>query len=143
MSSVWIPLPFPRCPSCHSSWVRCYHRDCYTGGEILVEPYLKQARCEGCSLQWHVMDTTFYCSCGYVFHASEVDEALYSFSVLKDRLIQQIRDMDRHEKMILRSSEDSLLRWVDQVAYEVGRLLGTTIGVPLEHLRRLLRRLLG
>lgn len=89
------------------------------------------------------MDTTFYCSCGYVFRASEVNEALYSYSVLKDRLVQQIRDMDLHESMILRRSEDSFVDWINQVAYEVGRILGTTIGVPLEHLKRLIRSALG
>ena len=80
--SEWMSLPFPKCPRCQKFWVKTYHC-CSVPGEVLVEPYQRQAKCCGCSEQWFVMNTSFNCSCGYTFSASEVENALstmYKFS---------------------------------------------------------------
>ena len=46
--SEWMSLPFPKCPRCQKFWVKTYHC-CSVPGEVLVEPYQRQAKCCGCS----------------------------------------------------------------------------------------------
>jgi hypothetical protein len=125
-SEIWMPLPFPTCPSCYNSWVICYHRNCYVNGEIVAEPYLRLAKCEGCSSQWDIMQTTFYCSCGHIFQASEVEKALSTATLLRSRLIQHIQSIDQAEDYISRTTNKSFSQWLDKLSYELGKLVGKT-----------------
>lgn len=128
MSSLWMPLPFPRCPKCGQSWVRCYHKDCYTGGEVVVEPYSREAKCDGCGRQWAVMNTNFYCSCGYVFHSRDVENALTTAELLRQALLQQIRDMDEATLRIRRRSKESFTQWLYDITYDLGSVAGAVVG---------------
>jgi hypothetical protein len=123
--SEWMPLPFPKCPRCHDSWVKSYH-DCFSNGEVLVEPYQRQAKCCGCSKQWDLLNSNFNCSCGYTFSASEVENALSTTQLLKQRLIQKLNEMDSFERSITTKSQSSFKQWIGSISYEIGRLLGTT-----------------
>ena len=122
----WITLPFPKCPSCQKSWAKSYH-DCLFGGEVLVEPYQRQTKCEGCGNQWYLLNSKFNCSCGYTFQASEVENALSTTQLLKQRLIQKIDEMDIFERSIKTKSQSSFREWIGSISYEIGRLLGTTV----------------
>lgn len=133
MSSQWLPLPFPKCTRCNQSWVITYHRDCDSGAEVLVEPYRRQAKCDGCGEQWNLMSSAFSCSCGYEFHASDVEEALSTSSILRQRLLQKIYEMDQSEIAIVQASQSSFNRWMENVSFEIGRFLGTT-GASLKRL---------
>lgn len=123
--SEWIPLPFPKCPRCHDSWVKSYH-DCFSSGEVLVEPYQRQAKCCGCGKQWYLLNSNFNCSCGYTFNASEVENALSTTQLLRNRLLQKLNEMDSFERSINMKSQNSFREWIGNISYEIGRLLGTT-----------------
>ena len=138
MSLSWIPLPFPSCPSCNKSWMTCYHRDCYFNGEIVVEPYTREAKCEGCSERWPIMQTTFYCSCGHIFTAWDVENALSAVALLKERLVKQIQSMEMSESAINRSYQQSFNHWLYDLSYELGNLLGAVASSVLKWLRKLL-----
>jgi hypothetical protein len=125
MSSLWIPLPFPNCPRCNSSWVRCYHKNCVLEGEILVEPHLGQAKCGGCEKNWILMETTFHCSCGHVFSAGSVSEALSTASLIRQKLLKQIEGMDKAEIRIRQTVSHSFSQWLEEMSYKLGFTLGT------------------
>jgi len=73
------------------------------------------------------MDTRFYCSCGHIFSASEVRNALQAGSALKQKLIQQLREMDIAEQDIHDRTSNSLHRWIYDLSFEVGNLLGISV----------------
>lgn len=70
------------------------------------------------------MNTTFYCSCGYVFHATDVEDALSAIALVKNRLIKQIQSLGDAENRIREKSQNSLRRWLGETSYEVGKNLG-------------------
>lgn len=88
------------------------------------------------------MNSTFYCSCGYVFHASEVAEALTTFTLLRERMVEYIRNMNQADRAILKKSESSFTSWVSQMAYKVGRQLGITITLSVQQVKQILRKFL-
>jgi hypothetical protein len=128
VSSLWVPLPFPSCPNCHRSWVQSFHRDCDSGRELVVEPSTRRARCEGCGLEWAVLETTFHCSCGRVFPARDVETALSTAELLRLRLVEQLRSMDAAEHSIRQSGRHSLSQWLYDVAHSLGYAAGTIVG---------------
>ncbi|MGB7275932.1 MAG: hypothetical protein WBC69_21770 [Geitlerinemataceae cyanobacterium] len=139
----WIPLPFPKCPRCFQSWVRSYHRNCSTAAEVLVEPYLRQVKCEACYKQWELMQNSFFCSCGYTFQASDVEVALSTSELLKHRLLQKIAEMDYFEQLVVQTSKKSFNSWVEEISYEIGRFLGTTVTNAQQLVKGIAERLLG
>ena len=128
MASLWIPLPFPSCVRCQRSWIRTFHRNCVRSGEIVIEPSLRQAKCVGCNSQWPVINTTFYCSCNYVFTAAEVANALSAINLLRNRLLQQVEAMNLSEALIKTKSRASFQSWLTQTSIEIGRILGVAVG---------------
>lgn len=128
MSDTWIPLPFPACPACRQSWVRSYHRDCKARGEIVVEPYRRQAKCQGCWVQWTLVQTRFYCTCGRTFNANDVESALSTSELMRDRLRAQFKAMEEAERSIRAKSEGSFSQWIYDVAESLGYAAGTIVG---------------
>ncbi len=122
----WMAFPFPKCPSCGKQWGKNYHKDCLFNGQLLVEPYERQVKCESCSEQWHILNSKFYCSCGYQFYSSEVETALSTTQLLRQRLLQKINEMDSYERSIKTKSQSSFQQWIYDISYEIGRVLGTT-----------------
>ncbi|NET86795.1 MAG: hypothetical protein F6K45_01550 [Kamptonema sp. SIO1D9] len=129
--SEWISLPFPKCPRCQQSWVRSYH-DCLWNGEALVEPYQRQAKCQGCGQQWLLLNSNFNCSCGYSFSAWEVENALSTTQLLRNRLLEKLNEMDSYERTIISKSQSSFQQWIYDISYEIGRVLGTTVSKTQE-----------
>ncbi|MGI0498736.1 hypothetical protein ACOKW7_07920 [Limnospira platensis CENA597] len=124
--SEYIPFYFPKCPSCGKQWGKNYHRSCIFNGELLIEPYQRQIKCDSCGEQWYVLDSKFYCSCGYQFYPSEVEEALTTTEFLRQRLLQKINEMDLYESQIIAKSQSSFSQWVSDISYDIARVLGTT-----------------
>jgi len=130
--SEWIAFPFPKCPHCGKQWGKNYHRNCIFNGQILVEPYQRQVKCEFCIDQWHILNSKFYCSCGYQFYSSEVEDALSTNQLLRQRLMKKLEEMDFYEKSIISKSTNSFEDWIYGISYEIGRLLGTTVSKAQE-----------
>jgi hypothetical protein len=127
VSLSWIPLPFPECPRCRSSWVQCNHFKCSENGEIFVEPYLQEAKCVGCQKQWPLRQTRFHCSCGYTFNSEEVSEALSTSSLVRKKILEQINEIDFTEKQIKDTVKNSLVSWLSSLGYKLGFAVGTFI----------------
>lgn len=124
--SEWLPFYFPKCPKCGTGWSKNFHRNCSFKGQLLVDPYQREVRCDSCQAEWYVMSSEFYCSCGYIFQASEVENALSTTELLRSRLIQKINEMDSYERSIKTKSQDSFRQWIGSISYEIGRLIGAT-----------------
>ena len=129
---MWSPLPFPTCPNCHNSWVKSYHLDCYANGELLVELYLRQTKCEGCGQRWSSLPTTFHCSCGHVFHSSEIENAISTTISVRERLLKQIQSMEQSETSIHQTAHSSLAQWLNGASFELGKLFGIA-AVTIKH----------
>ncbi|WP_293157720.1 MULTISPECIES: hypothetical protein [unclassified Microcoleus] len=130
--SEWIAFPFPKCPSCGKQWGKNYHKDCLFNGQLLVEPYQRQVKCESCSAHWYILDSKFNCSCGYQFYPSEVEDALSTTQLLRQRLLQKLNEMDSYEKSIISKSNSSFQEWIHDISYEIARALGTTVSKAQE-----------
>jgi hypothetical protein len=137
MSLSWMPLPFPSCPYCDQSWETSCHRDCYTNGEIVVEPYLREAKCAGCGQQWTIMQTTFCCSCGHIFSAADVEDALSTMTLISKRLVQQIKQMEQSENKIYQSYRQSFNEWLYDLSFELGKLVGKAAAAIIKWLRNI------
>lgn len=124
--SEWVSFCFPKCPNCQESWGKNFHRNCLYNGQLLVEPYQRQVRCDSCNEEWYIMNSNFYCSCGYSFNSSEVQNALSTTQLLRQRLIQKLNEMDSFERSIQNKSQNSFKQWMSSISYEIGKLLGTT-----------------
>lgn len=74
------------------------------------------------------MNTSFHCSCGHVFPASAVERALSAAELIRCHLIEHIQSMNDSEKRIVRTTQSSLGSFLESICYEVGRLLGYTVG---------------
>ncbi|WP_254568507.1 hypothetical protein [Oscillatoria sp. HE19RPO] len=130
--SEWIAFPFPKCPNCGKQWGKNYHRNCLFNGQLLVEPYQRQVKCEFCIEQWHILNSKFYCSCGYQFYSSEVEDALSTNQLLRQRLMKKLEEMDFYEKSMISKSTNSFEDWIYGISYEIGNLLGTTVSKAQE-----------
>jgi hypothetical protein len=130
--SEWICFLFPKCPNCQKAWGKSYHKNCFSNGELLIEPYQQLVRCESCSETWNILNSKFYCSCGYEFYSSEVEDALSTTQLLRNRLLQKINEMDSYEKHIISKSQNSFEQWIHGISYEIARLLGTTVSKTQE-----------
>jgi hypothetical protein len=130
--SEYIAFPFPKCPICGKQWGKNYHKNCIFNGQVLVEPYQRRVKCEYCSEEWHILDSKFYCSCGYKFYPSEVEDALSTTQLLRHRLLQKINEMDIYENQIISKSQTSFKQWVYDISYEIGIVLGTTVSKAQE-----------
>ncbi|MCT7952062.1 hypothetical protein NG798_19880 [Ancylothrix sp. C2] len=130
--SEWITFPFPKCPSCGKQWGENYHKDCVFNGQLLVEPYQRQVKCESCSAQWYILDSKFYCYCGYEFYPSEVEDALSTTQLLRQRLLQKLNEMDSYERSIVSKSQNSFKEWIFDISYEIGKALGITVSKAQE-----------
>lgn len=123
-----IPLPFPTCSNCTQSWVECRHRSCQAQGKLLIEPRSRIVQCDACYKEWELSQTTFYCSCGYIFQASDVENAINTVNLLKEQLLQQIRSMEQAEISIQQTTQESLGKWLNNTSNELGKVLGYTVG---------------
>ena len=124
----WIPLPFPKCPSCGKSWSVTYHRDCPHKSEIEVETLRKRSRCSPCNQEWATIDSMFYCSCGYSFSGREVETAINKTLELKETIAKFLKEMDFDEQKIERVTKDSLISWLNNASYQLGKTLGHIAG---------------
>ncbi|OJJ17400.1 hypothetical protein BI308_22845 [Roseofilum reptotaenium AO1-A] len=125
--SEWIPFLFPKCPRCQKQWGKNYHRNCIFNGQLLVEPYSRQVKCQSCSTQWYILNSKFYCSCGYEFYPSEVEESLSTTQLLRQRLLEKLKEMDLYESDIATKSKSSFQQWSYNLSYTIAKAVGRTV----------------
>jgi len=89
------------------------------------------------------MQNSFSCSCGYTFQASDVESALTTSALLKQRLLNKIAEMDYFEQAIIQTSQRSFNAWVEEISYEIGRVLGTTVTAAQQLIKGITERLFG
>jgi hypothetical protein len=128
MDDSWYPLPFPQCPSCWKAWGSCSHRGCSVSGQLEVEPWHENVRCIGCGQQWRLRESTFYCSCGAVFNAHQVDAAVSELVRATRSLYEEIVRRRAEIDAIKSRSEASFSAWLGQVAEMVGGAAGFLVG---------------
>ncbi len=70
----------------------------------------------------------FYCSCGYIFSAAQVEAALTSAALLRQRLMLHIASMKSMQMAIDQKADESLISWLGNVSFEAGKRLGYVLG---------------
>ncbi|MEV6302560.1 hypothetical protein AB0M02_24315 [Actinoplanes sp. NPDC051861] len=133
-----MQFPFPECPACSTSWAVSRHRGCRHRGSMEVEPDARRVRCDGCSEQWAVGDTNFYCSCGRRFSTSDVDHAIEQI-LFSARLLAAL--IERHNDelaRIRRQGRESFRSWLNSLAERLGGKAGAVMGHVVGAVVRLL-----
>lgn len=132
-----LPLPFPSCPSCARSWIRCHHSGCPSDSDIDIETDTRTAQCSACFANWHVELTQFVCSCGRRFSATEVAAAISNATLLRDRLRRQIEAMDASELAITQRSRESRESWLASALERLAISAGYRLGRAVRYVRQL------
>lgn len=124
----WVSFAFPRCSSCGREWATSRHRGCYRDGELKVDPDQKVVLCAGCSENWNVFQTQFYCTCGHIFSASDVRDVLNETIRAAQLLARVIEENQRVLGEIRSQSRSSFRSWLNGFAQGLGGALGTIMG---------------
>jgi hypothetical protein len=132
MSASWYPLPFPKCPSCSKAWVSCSHRGCSVKGQLEVEPWHELVKCAGCGQQWRLRASTFYCSCGASFTATQVDSAVSELIRATKSLYEEIARRRAEIDTVKTRSEASFSVWLSGIAQAIGGAAGFLAGKLLK-----------
>ena len=124
-----MPLPFPECPSCHSSAKQCVHSDC--NGKLEIDPSTESVYCQNtyCSnRKWNIWSTTYKCSCGHEFTAKEIKYALNDMLEACRSLVSELerRDFDRERRKGLGKSS------FKEFLFSFMRSLGSLAGLAVE-----------
>lgn len=134
MTRLAIPLPFPRCASCDQAWGQSRHHIC--GGGVDVEPLSGAVVCTECLHGWRIWESDFLCSCGAIFSASEIEDALGQLLDDCRELLFELQAIERARDTRRLSSESSARAFI----YEVAKSVGRATGMVIETLVRLLFR---
>lgn len=132
-----LPLPFPACPACSQSWVRCHHRECPPDSDIDLETETRRAHCSFCGASWPVDTTQFICSCGHRFNATEVAAAISNATLLRQRLLRQIEAMDASESRIRTQTRESRESWLASTLERLASGAGYRLGSMVRYIRNL------
>src|SRR4051812_35023474 len=100
-----MPLPFPECPACGEGSPRALHADCEAHGEMLVDPWLGQVRCEACAERWSLRESQIICSCGCEFEAVEVETAADDLIEICQQVQIILDNRDKKRREVARRSE--------------------------------------
>jgi hypothetical protein len=95
---------------------------------MLVEPYRRRTRCDGCGATGNLDVTRFHCSCGYVFAAAAVQDALSTGELLRSRLLAYVESMRIAEQNIAIKSKTDLQGWLRRIGFDLGKLMGHLAG---------------
>lgn len=71
---MYIPLPFPTCNQCKKNEIKSFHTKC--GGLLEIDPNTNNVHCTKCNKNWDIWDSTYHCSCGHTFEATEVKKSV-------------------------------------------------------------------
>ena len=71
-----IPLPFPYCTHCKEQSAYSYHHRDDCNGLLEIDPDTETVVCSACGREWDIWESRYYCSCGNVFDAVDVKEAV-------------------------------------------------------------------
>ena len=100
---MWLSVAFPTCPSCKKNSNQCFHKNCPKSGKkpMEIDPETSRVKCPSCNSEWNIMDTNYYCSCGYIFLAKDVSVEIDAI-VANARLIAQElkREAEAHQRII-------------------------------------------
>ena len=125
-----IPLPFPKCKSCGQTAPQSYHRHC--GGRLFVEVTNDTVYCEKCHKSWNAWSSTYYCTCGSSFKATEVRAALMEVLACCRVCAEEIAAREAAKKKREALSEASLRSFLDSFFERIGYSFGVAIGTIIE-----------
>ena len=124
----WVDLPFPQCPNCANSWSESLHRDCVRFGRLKLDPDRRHVKCGGCSIEWTIGESRFFCTCGRQFLASEVESAV-SEIVRAAKLLADIMETYQADIAEIRSAGSNSFRsWLSKLTGSIAESLGSAIG---------------
>ena len=125
-----ILLPFPRCQKCGEDSPESIHKCC--GGALFIETTTDDVYCSKCCKHWNVWDSKYYCSCGNVFEAKEVQDTLTEVLVLCRVCAEEVLLQNKAKKERITSSEKSLRVFLGSFLERLGYSLGVAVGVIIE-----------
>ncbi len=125
-----IPLPFPKCKSCGQASSQSFHRNC--GGRMYVEVTTDEVYCDKCTKHWNAWDSTYYCTCGSAFEATDVRTALSEVLACCKVCAEEIAAQEAAQKRRESLSEVSLRSFLSSFFERIGYAFGVAIGAIIE-----------
>lgn len=99
---MWLSVAFPTCPSCMKNSNKCYHRNCPEGAKepMEIDPESSFVHCPSCDKSWNIKESSYYCSCGYVFSADDVSIELDAIVANARLIVQEMKRAAETQKRI-------------------------------------------
>ena len=119
-----VPLPFPPCPVCHSNGKQCFHRNC--GGLLEVDPDSDsyEVFCKKCGKHWSLINSKYFCSCGYSFEAEEIKEKLDYIIELCKICAKELELESKSKQLRIDVTKDSVGVFISGILKSLGMLSG-------------------
>ncbi len=134
LSRTWLPLPFPECVECGSSWGQCVHSDCR--GEIEVEPNSGAVLCLKCRESWQVWESAFLCPCGARFEASQVEDGLAEMLDYCRQIVFELSLNARAARERQDMGKESMRSFMVGLMEGIGKVIGVAVESVLRFLFR-------
>ena len=125
-----ILLPFPKCHKCGEDSPKSILKSC--GGTLFIETTTDDVYCSKCCKQWNVWDSKYYCSCGNVFEAKEIQDTLTEVLVFCRICAEEVLLQNQAKRERITTSEKSLRVFLGSFLERLGYSLGVAVGVIIE-----------
>lgn len=90
---MWLSVAFPTYPKCRNNSHKCYHKNCPNGAthSMEINPDNAYVRCPSCGKSWPIKESSYYCTCDYVFSANEVCDEINAIVANAKLIANEIR----------------------------------------------------
>ena len=138
-----IPLPFPYCQKCGKKSLNSYHHTGSCGGLLEIDPDTIEVTCTKCKHSWNIWNSRYFCSCGNVFEAKEVKEAVDELIEDCKLCAEEIELLEQARRIRRKVSQDSKETFVAGLLDELGHSVGKIAGYAFTKLVEFIVELLG
>ena len=133
-----INMQFPRCPKCHTSDPTSYHQNCVRGGisPLQFETTNNIVECMDCGHTWEIHSSNYYCRCGHVFSATEVENEINAIIEVAHMVAAELLRKQKIQEDTSEITGKSVGKWikgfVEGSAINIGYAIGRIVGVVMK-----------
>ncbi len=133
-----INMQFPQCPNCHSADSVSYHKNCENGGvsPLQFETTNNIVECLDCGHSWEIHSSNYYCHCGHVFSATEVENEINAIIEVARMVAAELLRKQKIQEDMSEITGRSVGRWIkgfiEGSAINIGCAIGRIVGIIMK-----------
>lgn len=133
-----VNMQFPQCPKCHTSDLISYHKDCLKGGvsPLQFETTDNSVHCPDCQHTWDIRSTNYYCRCGHMFSATEVETEIKAIIEVAQMIAAELLRKQKIQDDTSEITGKSVGRWIkgflEGIAFNISYAIGRIVGVVMK-----------